>query len=56
MRFRGHGSIGSHIQKTNTPLGLDMGTWSLGDKGDMGTLGLGDMGGTWGDGDLHLQG
>ena len=44
MGFRGHGSTGSHTQTNNTPLGLDMGAWGLGDMGrDMGTWGLGDM-------------
>ena len=43
MGFRGHGSTGSHTQTNNTPLGLDMGIWGLGDMGrDMGTWGLGD--------------
>ena len=40
------------VQKTYTPLGLDMGTWGL---GDMGTWGLGDMG-TWGLGDMVQMG
>ena len=45
MGFGGHGSIRSPIHKTNTPLGLDMGTWGLGDMGgDTRTRGLGDMG------------
>ena len=30
---RGHGSTGSHTQTNNTPLGLDMGAWGLGDMG-----------------------
>ena len=44
MGFRGHGSTGSHTQTNNTPLGLDMGRWGLGDMGwGHGDMGLGDM-------------
>ena len=66
--FRGHGSTGSHTQTNNTPLGLDMGAWGLGDMGfrghgstgsnntplgfDMGAWGHGDMGRDMGTGDM----
>ena len=40
MGFRGHGSL--FLNNAFTPLGLDRGTWGLGDMGgEMGTRGHG---------------
>ena len=54
MGFRGHGTIRSPIYKTNTPFGLDLGRWGLGDMvhEDMGTWGLGGVRGCMGTRDM----
>ena len=57
MGFWGTWGLGDMVQKTYTPLGLDMGIWGHGDTGGEGDTGFrvrhGDMGtqvgkGTWG--------